>query len=63
MRYEATRFVDFFRPGQEIPAGHYDANTLKRLAEKGLIAPVDEGEAVEETKRPRKQAAKAKSSR
>lgn len=38
----ARRVVDFFRPGDVVPAGHYPADTLKRFIEKGLVVEVDD---------------------
>jgi hypothetical protein len=37
MRYVATRFIDLFRPGDEIPAGHYEPSTLGSLLAKGHV--------------------------
>ena len=37
MRYVARRHIDFFRPGDDIPRGHYPADTLERLVSKGMI--------------------------
>lgn len=41
MRYVARRFIDFFRPGQEVPADAYDADTLAQLVEKGHVEAVE----------------------
>lgn len=41
MRHIARRAIDFFRPGDEIPAGHYTADVLARLVEKGQVEAVD----------------------
>jgi hypothetical protein len=38
MGYEAARFIDFFRPGDTIPAGTYDAATLAKLVARGVLA-------------------------
>jgi hypothetical protein len=37
MRFEAARFIDFFRPGDTIPAGTYDAATLAKLVARGVV--------------------------
>lgn len=39
--FVARRFVDLFRPGDIIPAGHYPPATLTRMLEKGLVTEVN----------------------
>lgn len=41
MRYVARRAIDLFRSGDEIPAGHYDAETLAKMVAAGKVEAVD----------------------
>lgn len=41
MRYVAKRAIDLFRSGDEIPAGHYDAETLAKMVAAGKVEAVD----------------------
>jgi hypothetical protein len=56
MRFEAARFIDFFRPGDTIPAGTYDAATLAKLVARGVLVEIEEpvGDAAPEKPKPRR---------
>lgn len=41
MRYVARRAIDRFRPGDEIPEGRYDAETLAKMIAAGKVEAVD----------------------
>lgn len=45
--YIARRFIDFFRPGDEIPEGHYPPETLAKMVEKGQAEAVSVPPAIE----------------
>ncbi|HEY1409160.1 MAG TPA: hypothetical protein VF434_09470 [Promineifilum sp.] len=42
--YTALRFFDRFRPGDTVPGGTYDDETLAKMVAKGLIAESPEPE-------------------
>jgi hypothetical protein len=63
MKYIARRFIDFFRPGDEIPDGYYDAVTLNSLIAKRHIEAVNEPPAMVEPEKPAEPAAPQKVAR
>jgi hypothetical protein len=40
--YKALRFIDLFRPGDEIPAGTYDDAMLAKLVARGVVEQIEE---------------------
>jgi len=42
MSYIALRFIDLFRPGDSIPAGHYPPEAIAKMVASGKVKQVDE---------------------
>lgn len=48
MRYVAARFIDLYRPGDEIPTGRYEAEALSKMLDKGhIVAVSDSGDSAQ----------------
>lgn len=47
MKYRALRFIDLYRPGDDIPEGQYDADMLAAMLARGQIEAVDEAPPVD----------------
>jgi len=42
MSYITLRFIDLFRPGDSIPAGHYPPEAIAKMIASGKVKRVDE---------------------
>ena len=58
MRYQFRRFIDRFRPGDDVPVDEYDANQIKEMVANKTINPVYEPDAPVAPKKTRKASSK-----